>query len=154
MRAPLVSLVLAGALAAAPLTGQGRYLPPEGQDPVLVRGVEFDRLDESLGEPRLVGHEQGDNDFRGRTPALARGNRSIAPVDVERLHRRKIAMYEDGEVFTSFLPVEGDEPAAMVNRAEEAEPEPRRTPLWRWIVLGGFVVISLLLAKTALGRRP
>jgi len=52
------------------------------------------------GDPLfLVGLEQGDNDLRSRTPALAKSNRAPRQVDPDDAYRRALAMYEDGARF-------------------------------------------------------
>jgi hypothetical protein len=47
----------------------------------------------------IVGREQGDNDLRSRTPALARSDRVAARVDPEEAYARALALYEGGETF-------------------------------------------------------
>jgi hypothetical protein len=149
-RAVPLSIAFSALLLVPGLAGQAP-VPREGQDPMLLRGVEFDQIDTTLAEPHAAGHEEEGNDFRGRTPPLLRGDRSIATVDAERLHRRKIAMYEDGEVFASFLPVEGEMTEVQTPAPAAAEEAPASP--WRWIVGALLVVVALALAKFALARR-
>jgi hypothetical protein len=49
----------------------------------------------------IVGREQGDNDLRSRTPALARSDHLAAMVDPEEAHARALALYEEGAGFHS-----------------------------------------------------
>ena len=49
----------------------------------------------------LGGLEQGDNDMRGRTPALQNSDRAVALLDPEENYRRRLALYDQGATFAS-----------------------------------------------------
>ena len=53
----------------------------------------------------IRGIEEGDNDFRARTPILSQSNREVTYVDTEELRQRKLAMFERSESFASPLPL-------------------------------------------------
>ena len=58
------------------------------------------------GDPlEIEGLEEGENDFRARTPALSRSDHEPTLVDVDENHRRRLAMYSDGERFSHPLPL-------------------------------------------------
>ena len=57
------------------------------------------------GDPlALVGREQEGNDLRSKTPALTHVDGTAAQVDIEELHRRRLAMYDSGAVFHDAAP--------------------------------------------------
>lgn len=65
----------------------------------------------------VVGHEQGDNDLRKRTPALARSDRVAATIDPEAAHERALALYSEGAKFHA---------APISRQSRPVEPEPRQ----------------------------
>ena len=68
------------------------------------------------GEPlTIIGLEQGDNDLRSRTPALAGGEQVARRVDPVDDYARKLAMYDDGAVFHA--------PARSASSARESTPD-------------------------------
>ena len=67
---------------------RNRQVLHTAHDPVKIRGV-----------------EEGDNDFRSRTPILEQSNREVTFVDTEELRRRKLAMFERKESFASPVPI-------------------------------------------------
>lgn len=80
------------------------------------------------GEPlRIRGLEEGDNDFRERTPALERSDRKVAFVDLSELRDRKLAMYDGAASFHAPLnrtaPPEGFE-----HRVAEHNPTQASSP--------------------------
>ena len=136
--------LVATAALTAPLLAQH----PDVNGPVRIRGMEVFEVDTHEGPKlELKGREEGDNGFRHQTPALARGDTSIAKVDRDALYARKIAMFEEGRVFHDFPG--GDEslppPAPAVATAKE--PEGGETS-WR-----GFAVVGLILVSAAFGYR-
>lgn len=73
------------------------------------------------GDPLLLmGREQGDNDIRSRTPALAQGDRSITRVDPAENYARTLAMYEDRATFRA--------PLAAVTPSPDDDSAPRPAP--------------------------
>lgn len=73
------------------------------------------------GDPlALVGVEQGDNDLRGRTPALANSARAPTLVDADEHYRRTLALYEKRAHFTA--------PLALASPLGEASSAPARAP--------------------------
>ena len=121
------------------------------------RNREFMRVGE---EPlALVGIEQGDNDFRSRTPALLNTAGETLLIDVDEAYRRKLDMYARGETFTAPPPtVEATRsrtpdrrwttrPLTAKEIAALTPPEPE-PGAWRWVVpLAGFGVLFLLVLK-------
>ena len=68
------------------------------------------------GEPlRIVGLEQGDNDFRASTPALAHSDAAATQVDLDEIHRRRLAAYTEGSVF--HAPPPAGTPASALQQA-------------------------------------
>ena len=105
------------------------------------------------GEPlTIVGLEQGDNDLRKATPALARSNRLAALPDPEAAHARALALYEDGAHFTSPPPrLRGSvtperSPAKAVRARAEPQASAVATPSkWPWILGFALLVGGVLL---------
>ena len=64
----------------------------------LVRSTDRERLHRDVAV-ELVGREQGDNDLRSGTSALAKSDRATAPVDIDELYQRRLAMYDEGATF-------------------------------------------------------
>ena len=92
----------------------------------------------------LVGIEQGDNDFRSRTPALERSDRAIARVDEEALRERRLAILAGESFDASPLPqVTEAAPPTTAPRRELPVSAPESSG-WRLPVVIG--VFALLLA--------
>ena len=79
-----------------------------GQDSAAARRNEaraladHDRVMLHTGSPLdLRGIEEDGNDFRARTPALARASRTMAMVDADENYRRRREMYESGARFSA-----------------------------------------------------
>lgn len=112
-----------------------------------------------LGEHPLVvvGIEQGDNDFRASTPALARNVGEAVPIDTEDAYRRRMAMYTDGASYATPPEVHpsarsddgrgdrsGDRSGAAPELAAAAAEAPTGTEPqhWSWILpLAGFFLL-------------
>jgi hypothetical protein len=146
-----VALVAAVVLVAADAYAQ-KPAPPRTP-------TETDRANELLyernrslmhpGDPLLLmGREQGDNEMRARTPALAQGDRSIAHVDPAENYARALALYEDRATFHQPLiaviaapegesapaPATEDAPKAVVHAPE------RTGSRWVWLLALGLPV--------------
>jgi hypothetical protein len=153
----LLALLLVAALGCA-ATSSGQQKPsspfaPQVRQRVKIRGVDLDEIDEHLNRLRVVGREERGNSFRELTPALGRGDRTVATVDPELLRARRLAMYEGGEVSHDFPSADTVEPAPVSGAAGESPREPRSTPTWRWVLLGLFLATTLALAVAVLGPR-
>ncbi|MSR60894.1 MAG: hypothetical protein EXS08_00410 [Planctomycetes bacterium] len=155
---PVLSLCL---LAGASAAQESDPLAPGSAQLKRTEGVLHGRNRTALhhGEAlTIVGLEQGDNDLRKSTPALARSNRVAALPDPEAAHARALALYEDGANFTSPPPrLRGSvtpEPSPAEPARARAEPQAaaEATPSkWPWIL--GFAVLVggvLLWAKKRL----
>ncbi len=87
------------------------------------------------GEPLdLGGIEEGGNDFRSRTPALANHVKESTQVDLDEVYRRKMAMYSTEERFSAPLALAvlpGSLPhggGSGVNSTQEATSVPESEP--------------------------
>lgn len=95
------------------------------------------------GDPlALVGVEQGDNDLRGRTPALANSVRAPVLVDADENYRRTLALYENRAQFNTPLALASpmsarpDAPSRAPRPASGPEPEAAAsTPPLAWIAV-------------------
>lgn len=113
----------------APSAGTEREhaAPPDGGRAPTASEVDaalraHDRARIHPGDPlALVGVEQGGNDARARTPALANSVHTATPIDADENYRRTLAMYESGARF--HVPLALAEPDAT--RAPAA---PRNAP--------------------------
>lgn len=112
------------------------------------------------GRPLDVsGLEEGDNDFRARTPILQQSTRTPTLVDRDENRRRRLAMYYGGERFNAPLPL-AVASAGTIRSAPRVEPvveEPvtpataeERSTAWQWIftVLGAGVAAAILLWRS------
>lgn len=97
--------------------------------------VEFDEMawdrDREIlheGDPlKISGLEQGDNEIRSRTPALAKTDGRVAMVDTDELRERKLAMYEGRQRFHRPLALAGGD-GAWRKPPEAAGPADPRDP--------------------------
>ena len=71
-----------------------RELASDVRTSVLERDREWIHPGDQL---RIVGLEQGDNEFRSRTPALLKGNLETAQIAPESLYAHKLALYASDE---------------------------------------------------------
>ena len=155
------ALLLTGLVCAlVPLRGASAAQEPEqSYDEAAVRAQmevvlrEHARVrHEGSAAPETTGVEQGDNDMRSRTPALANADRKQPQVDMQDLHARALAMYDQRVRFTSAaLPGSSGEaeetPVASKPRVaaqpEELPPDKDRTMLRLFsgalIVVGGAI---------------
>jgi len=122
-----VALVAAAVLVATDAYAQRPTLPRTPTETDRANDLLYERNRSVMhpGDPLLlVGREQGDNDMRARTPALAQGDRSIARVDPAENYARTLALYEDCATF--------HQPLATVIETPDGEsgpaPVPNRTP--------------------------
>ena len=69
------------------------------QDRQVLDERDREELHEGSDPFHIVGLEQGDNDFRSRTPGLAATDGEVLFVDEEELRQRQIAMLTGGSVF-------------------------------------------------------
>lgn len=147
MRAAIVILGMVGsALAQEP--AQSLFQPETRQMSSLdttLDGVWRDR-GELRGELpiELVGIEQGDNDFRKRTPALERSDRAIARVDEEALRERRLAILAGESFDASPLPQVIEAAPVPPAARREVPVAPPESGGWRMPVVIG--VFALLLA--------
>lgn len=134
---------LRGALLCGLLLGLGPLGPATAQDVDVESGAvnprdagprlrERNREGMHPGIPLdIVGLEQGDNDFRSRTPALAKSDKRTAQVDPEENYRRRLAAYSLGGAFNKPLHnalVTPSDPARNPVRNNGAPtPDPRAT---------------------------
>lgn len=102
--------------------------------------------------PDTTGIEQGDNDLRGSTPALAKSSRTQPQVDLQELHERALAMYDGRARFTTATSVTGsgtDEARAKrpVRAAAKQEEAPERhSPLGLQLLFGSLIVVGGVVA--------
>jgi len=105
----------------------------------------------------LVGCEEGDNDFRRRTPALESSDREVQRVDRDELYRRRMAMYTEGRAFHTPLPAvsgwpTGSRPPAGI-RVEPATSEAKPTgedengSAWPVVLPGSLLLLLLVLVR-------
>ena len=114
-----------GALAGlvSPAFGQGSDRKADGESRDGSAALLFQRDREAMhpGRPlTLVGIEQGGNDFRARSPALAKCDRTVTRVATEESRRRLLSMYEQGTRFheppaSFYRPIPG--PASRADAA-------------------------------------
>lgn len=89
----------------------------------------------------IVGIEEGGNDIRSRTPALANSDRAAAVIDPDESYHRALALYTDGARFQSAPPTVGEPkvytPKVKVSHPVEAQDaDSSKGPSWIW-ALGG-----------------
>lgn len=112
----------------------------------------------------VVGLEQGGNDLRSRTPALARTDGTATLVDTEAAYKRALALYEERAIFDRPLalaaparPARPARSAAKVGSAGSAGASPTLVPDNRWWTAVTSVVLGVLavayLSKRARARR-
>lgn len=158
----LVGLLLgASSLAAA----DAQDPPEQGLSTVDSEALLRDRHRETLhpGEPlRIVGLEQGDNDFRARTPALVRSDRAALQVDPDEQYERRLAAYTNGSTFHRPLPANPVTPGAElglpgtpvpgtpVNRGSAGEVPAEQSFTTRY--LGPAALLFMLIAAGLLAR--
>ncbi len=110
------------------------------------------------GNPlEIVGVEQGANDIRSRTPALANSNRAVVVLNADELHDRTLAMYENGARFSqpaAALPTEKATPKrSLIRRVLGPEDAEGKSLGWaRWLVLLGLTTMLAGIGR-ALWRR-
>ncbi len=95
----LLVLLISTAVGAA---GQSREKPAKPKAETKLPGLErSDRAESHNDIPiRLIGIEQGENSFREQAPALKHSDRRSAQVDITQSYQRKLAMYEEGKIFS------------------------------------------------------
>jgi hypothetical protein len=90
------------------------------------------------GDPLLiVGVDQGDNDMRARTPALANSNKVVKQVDQGEAYQRALAMYESGATFKSPISQAADEEGQHKNHSSKPANAPvpvQAAAQWPWLV--------------------
>ncbi len=91
------------------------------------------------GDPlTIVGVDQGDNDMRKRTPALANSNKVVTQVDQSEAYDRALAMYANGATFkTPIAPVVDESEPHKHHSPRPAAPasEPQKSARqWPWLV--------------------
>ncbi len=108
----------------------------------------------------LQGIEDGDNDFRSRTPILQQSTSTATLVDRNENRRRRLAMYDQGKRFTAPLPLAvasagtirsrpGPEPVVEAPATPATVKE--RSEAWEWIfsLVGAGVAGAILLWRSA-----
>ncbi len=96
------------------------------------------------GDPLLlIGLEQGGNDLRSLTPALANSDREAKQLNPDDLYERTIAMYDKGAHFNSAPLALGSEPTTRRSRPAGSAASPQETAPRK----GGtrFMIIATLL---------
>lgn len=158
----LAGLALCAALSQAPLLAAPQQEEAPGPERV---SEEVDRRLWSrgreilhTGDPLdLVGREEGDNDFRRRTPALESSDREVQHVDRDELYRRRMAMYTEGKAFHTPLPAaSGWLPASRPPVASRVEPptsdakptgESEGGSAWPIVLPGSLLLLILVLIR-------
>ncbi len=158
----VISLLSLGLLADV-ARAQGEVPPgaPRGstgeiEEALRVRGMPL-RLVDELREnaPKLIGREEGGNGFRSRTPLFEKAKARGRKVDLEALRRRKLAMYEEGAVFTQDLPfVDPDPEPLRLEKAKRREVQEEGIALWKVLASLGLLAISGTFAWIALKKSP
>ncbi len=164
-------LLCAGSLASSPVPTDGQ----EGGDGKPIRSSTSSVLKEDLrgrdrelmhpGSPlRIRGIGQGENDFRGRTPALVTGEQPATLLREDENYRRRLAMYTDGARFRSAPRAEAVEPkiSPAVLPPIEVPTGTLESSSRMWFILAGVatVILAVLLRSQAgivellSGKRP
>ncbi len=137
--------------STAPRGSQG-----EIEESLRVRGMPLRLVEELRSEaPKLVGRNDGEDGFRSRTPLLNKAKGRGRKVDVEALRRRKIAMFEEGAVFTDAVPFVGPNPEPLVpKKTEKPKVEEEGVALWKVLASIGLLTISGIFAWVSLRSKP
>lgn len=106
----------------------------------------------------ISGIEEGDNDFRARTPLLKQSTGEITLVDREENRRRRLAMYQERKSYATPLAIVSSTPvsrrvqvAAPVQPAKEPETpkkEPGALAQWLFALIGAGIAGSILLWRS------
>jgi hypothetical protein len=141
-----------------------------GESDVLLRDRNRDTMHSGLPLV-VVGREQGGNDLRSRTPALAQADHQAAIVNPDDIYRRTLAMYEDGAAF-HVPPVAASVSADVLKTQRRVARAGRNAALvpassrWPWILAATVVALALawtlkhagslrvVRAANAPGKRP
>lgn len=150
------SILLAWLALALPLAAQ-ETTPTEAEVKEALRALDErwrDELHPSEDPLVVVGREQGDNDLRTRTPALARSDRVAAKVDEEDAYARALALYEGTalhapprNVSAGVEPIPDERSRKAVAREGGAATEDEGSSTSRWlpIFLGAALSLGLVL---------
>jgi hypothetical protein len=116
------------------------------------------------GDPlKIVGLEQGGNDIRAGTPALANSDRAVALVRTDVNYQRTLAMYADGATFNQPLPLSSPPPTRMESttangssrsHASSSVPSDATASDWPWVIGLGLVALVMLWLQKRGERAP
>ena len=162
IRASLWGVLVLSIALCAPARAGGQ-LPPSKSGPSMQEDLvrsrnslpDRDRAAIHPGNPlKLIGREQGDNDLRSSTPALARSNRVLAEVDEEQNHKRALAMVGEGASFTEpVLPPASTRACAATTPADSGAtsgeiPASSSSGEWPWAIgIGAGALLVLWIQK-------
>lgn len=99
----LAGAALVAACLGSPAAAQQSAAQPEDVSGTATESAlgDLNRAKMHPGNPlELVGLEQGDNDIRARTPALANSNRAALILNTDDAYARTLAMYNQGASFS------------------------------------------------------
>lgn len=136
-----------GAIEGDVVIPADRELASDVRSAVLERDREWIHPGDQL---RIVGLEQGDNDFRSRTPALLNGNLETAQIDQDTLYARKLALYETGESFDRsprYLVYERDLEESLEDQFVKAQQESKEEP-FPWALPVGIGALALVALRS------
>jgi hypothetical protein len=109
------------------------------------------------GEPlKIVGLEQGENEIRSLTPALAHGDEAVALVDREDSHRRALSMYDERATFHQPPASFEEANSSRLTRSRRAAPADETgagallPPVLSWPLLVASALLLALEARTRL----
>jgi hypothetical protein len=101
------------------------------------------------GDPlALVGVEQGGNDIRSMTPALANSDRYSLPVDQDEAYARALAMYDSRAMFSA--PMAPSPEARVTQQRKPAHSQvPKSAPVeggaqWPWLVAFAIAIAFMV----------
>lgn len=156
-------LCMSGFVSAAPQEWRQKAIVPKPREIVSAkdRALLMNRERAALhnGVPLdISGIEEGDNDFRARTPLLKQTTGEITRVDRQENRRRKLAMYEGRKSFTTPLAIVASAPISRSTRAvapaqavadaEIPKEDPGGMAQWLFALIGAGIAGSILLWRS------
>jgi len=162
-RAAIAAVLVSASLLGAPLRAQdgGSGAAADAPPPKAPEYVSKDDL-HVLEEPErermhpgdpldLVGIDEGDPNFRRRTPTLARNVAAAVEVDLDELREQRLAMYESGHVARqparALAPGESKRERTAAPVAPAEQPPSATKPWYRstWLIAAGAVVVAAVI---------